>query len=91
MPTRRSVYSLIFAIARTTGITDTHPLGRYFKITDRTQNWQKIWNNRGISSLNQPQDISLQDLLIADGFDTPTARLNSLEVWEEYIRFIEKK
>jgi len=58
---------------------------------DKAKTWDEIWNNRSISSVNQSQDISLQDMLIADGFDTPTARLNSLEYWEEYIRFIAKK
>jgi cyclopropane fatty-acyl-phospholipid synthase-like methyltransferase len=58
---------------------------------DRAKTWDEIWNNRRISSPDQSQDISLEDMLNADGFDTPTAKLNSVEYWEEYIRGISKK
>ena len=53
--------------------------------------WQEIWNKRMIHGLNQSQDISLQDLLIADGFDTGAGKLNSLENWEHYIKLISKE
>jgi trans-aconitate methyltransferase len=52
--------------------------------------WQGIWNKRMINGLNQSHDFSLEDLLIADGFDTATGKLK-LENWEEYNRLISKK
>jgi len=53
--------------------------------------WHEIWNERQIQGLNQSNDIGLQDLLIADGFDTRLSNLSSLENWEEYITLISKK
>ncbi len=54
-------------------------------------NWHEIWNKRVIPSHDQPTDISLQDLLIADGFDSGAGTLNSLEAWGKYIGFISGK
>ena len=53
-------------------------------------NWYEIWNARNIPSPNLLKDISLQELLKADGFDSTTNKINS-ENWEQYIRFISKK
>jgi SAM-dependent methyltransferase len=54
-------------------------------------NWHEIWNKRVMISPNQTKDISLQDLLIADGFDTGAGKLNSLKNWEEYVNLISQK
>ena len=86
-----SEYLISPATAHESDITDNQTIGQLSKIKDRAKTWQEIWNYRNISDMNQSKDISLQDLLIADGFDTPTAKLNSLVYWEEYIRFITKK
>jgi trans-aconitate methyltransferase len=53
-------------------------------------NWQEIWNKRIIHGLDQSNNISLQDLIFADGFDTGAGKINS-EDWEQYIRVISKK
>jgi trans-aconitate methyltransferase len=52
--------------------------------------WHEIWNKRSITSLNQLNNINLQDLILADGFDSGIGKINS-ESWEQYIRFISKK
>jgi trans-aconitate methyltransferase len=51
--------------------------------------WHEIWNKRSIPGLNQSKDISLQDLIFADGFDTATGKINS-EDWVQYIRDISR-
>jgi trans-aconitate methyltransferase len=53
--------------------------------------WHEIWNKREIPSPDQQKDINLQDLLLADGFDTGAGTLNSLESWEQYIASISNK
>jgi cyclopropane fatty-acyl-phospholipid synthase-like methyltransferase len=53
--------------------------------------WHEIWNKRIIPGPDQSEDIGLQDLLTADGFDTGAGKLDSLENWEHYIRFISRK
>ncbi len=52
--------------------------------------WHEIWNRRGISAGSRMEDITLQDLLIADGFDTGAGKLD-LENWEGYIHYITEK
>jgi ubiquinone/menaquinone biosynthesis C-methylase UbiE len=52
--------------------------------------WHEIWNKRSITPLDQSKDISLQDLIRADGFDSGAGKVNS-EDWIDYIRFISQK
>jgi trans-aconitate methyltransferase len=53
--------------------------------------WQEIWEKRRIHGLDQSDDINLQDLIFADGFDTGGFGKVTLEEWKHYIRFISKK
>jgi ubiquinone/menaquinone biosynthesis C-methylase UbiE len=86
----RQRFSLAYALANAIAITDTKAMGQLFKLKDRATNWQEIWNKRNIQSLYVSNDICLEDLIIADGFDTGGGKLNSLD-WEEYVRHLSKK
>ena len=52
--------------------------------------WHEIWNKRSIAVPDRSKDISLQDLISADGFDSGAGKVNS-EDWIDYIRFISQK
>lgn len=49
--------------------------------------WHEIWNKRTMQGLDQSEDVSLQDLIFADGFDTGAGKINS-DDWVRYIRVI---
>jgi len=53
--------------------------------------WHAIWNTRNLPGPDRSKDIGLQDLLIADGFDTGAGTLNSMDAWEDYIADISTK
>ncbi|MEH2068031.1 MAG: methyltransferase domain-containing protein [Nostoc sp.] len=51
-------------------------------------NWQKIWNNRQISSADKP---ILEQLIAIDGFSSPFGQLSETEAWMEYLERIVTK
>ena len=51
-------------------------------------NWKFIWNNRRINDFNTTNSI-LGHLIEADGFDSPTGRINESD-WVNYLKYLKK-
>jgi len=88
---RGSLLSLANALAQTSPVTGTETPGQFkIKVKDRAKTWNEIWCERQLQGLYHSEDICLQDLIFADGFDTKTGKVNS-EDWAHHIREISKK
>jgi ubiquinone/menaquinone biosynthesis C-methylase UbiE len=84
-------HKVVFALTQMTAVSEDQPDDRLIGIENRAKKWYEIWNKRNMQCLDQSNYISLQDLLKADGFDTTLGKLNSLEIWEQYIKLISIK